>query len=206
VAAGTKKQQQAAATRRKLLAVARRLFASRGYAGTSIEDITARAKVTRGALYHHFGGKEEIFRAVYEQIGQEIVERSGAASIAEPRADRRLSAGVNAFLDACLDRDVQQIVLLDGFSVLGWETATEIDARHGLASISAGLAAAMAEGYVARQPVEPLAQVLLGALNQAALVIARADDVAAARAQLGKTIDALLDGITVKRPSRGSRR
>jgi AcrR family transcriptional regulator len=191
----TKKQLQSDSTRRKLISVARRLFATRGYAKTSIEDITTRAKVTRGALYHHFDGKEELFRAVFEQVEEELVARAGAAVASESRPSRRLGAGANAFLDACLDRDVQQIVLLDAPSVLGWDTWQEIDARYALASVRAGLELAMSEGQIGSQPVEPLAQVLLGALNQAALVIARADDTAAARAELGKTIQSLIDGL-----------
>jgi AcrR family transcriptional regulator len=195
----TKRQAQFESTRRKLIRVARRLFATRGYGGTSIEDITRRARVTRGALYHHFSGKEEIFRAVFEQVEQELVEKAALATAAERRPERRLEAGANAFLDACLDRDVQQIVLLDAPSVLGWETWQEIDAQYALAGLTAALQAAMDDGYLAKQPAEPLAHVLLGALNQAALVIARSDDVAATRTELGRTIKRLLDGL--KRPS-----
>ncbi len=174
--------------------MARRLFATRGYTNTSIGDITARAKVTRGALYHHFADKEALFRAVYEQVEEELVARSARAA-SESRPAKRLEAAVAAFLDACLDRDVQQIVLLDGFSVLGWETASRIDEDYALGSMQALLKLAIDEGQVAKQPVEPLAQVLLGALNQAALAIARADDVPAARREMGKTIDRVLAGL-----------
>ncbi len=192
--APTKKQLQSETTRRKLITVARRLFASRGYAGTSIGEITERAKVTRGALYHHFRDKEELFRAVFEQVEEELVKRAAVAA-SESRPERRLQAAVGAFLDACLDRDVQQIVLLDGPSVLGWETATEIDEAYALGSMQALLKLAIDEGQIEKQPVEPLAQVLLGALNQAALAIARADDVPAARRRIGKTIDRLIAGL-----------
>jgi AcrR family transcriptional regulator len=195
----TKRQEQFEATRRKLIRVARRLFATRGYGGTSIVDITRRAQVTRGALYHHFNGKDELFRAVFEEVERELVEKAAHATAAERRPERRLEAGANAFLDACLDRDVQQIVLLDAPSVLGWETWQEIDAQYALAGLTAALQAAMDDGYLVAQPAEPLAHVLLGALNQAALVIARSDDVAAARAELGRTIKRLLDGL--KRPA-----
>jgi AcrR family transcriptional regulator len=198
MARATKRQEQFEATRRKLIRVARRLFATRGYGGTSIEEITRRANVTRGALYHHFKSKEEIFRAVFEEVEQELVEKAALATAGEPRAARRLEAGANAFLDACLDRDAQQIVLLDAPSVLGWDTWQEIDARYALAGLTAALQVAMEDGHLARQPAEPLAHVLLGALNQAALVIARSDDVAGARAEMGRTIKRLLDGL--KRP------
>ena len=195
MAAPTKKQVQSDSTRRKLISVARRLFATRGYAGTSIVEITERAKVTRGALYHHFRDKEELFRAVFEQVEEELVARSAAAATGS-RPEQRLQAAVGAFLDACLDRDVQRIVLVDGPSVLGWETFTQIDEDYALASMQALLTLAIDEGQIAKQPVEPLAQVLLGALNQAALAIARADDVPAARRRIGKTIERLLDGLS----------
>ena len=194
MAAPTKKQLQSDTTRRKLIAVARRLFAKKGYGGTSIAEITDRAKVTRGALYHHFADKEELFRAVFEQVEAELVERSTAAATESP-PEKRLEAAVGAFLDACLDRDVQQVVILDGFSVLGWETASRIDEEYALGSLQALLALAMKEGQIGEQPVEPLALVLLGALNQAALAIARAGDVPAARAEMGTTIGRLLAGL-----------
>ena len=190
----TKKQLQSESTRRKLIAVARRLFAKKGYAGTSIGDITTRARVTRGALYHHFKDKEELFRAVFEQVEEELVARSTAAA-SESRPSQRLQAAVGAFLDACLEHDVQQVVILDGFSVLGWETASQIDEAYSLGSLQALLRLAISEGQIAEQPVEPLAQVLLGALNQAALAIARADDVPSARAEMGNTIGRLLSGL-----------
>jgi AcrR family transcriptional regulator len=190
----TKRQQQSEATRRSLLRVARRLFAKRGYGGTSIEDIQRGAKVTRGALYHHFPSKQAIFRAVFEEVSRELNERADAAAAGAP-AERRLEAGVGAFLDACLDRDVQQIMLLDGPSVLGWDTCVEIDAQYALGSLRAALRASMSAGHIAEQPVDPLAQLLLGALNQAALVIARADDVVAARTEVGATVERLLGGL-----------
>jgi AcrR family transcriptional regulator len=190
----TKKQLQSEKTRRKLISAARELFARKGYVDTSIGDITARARVTRGALYHHFSDKKALFRAVFEQVEDELVSRAAAAA-SKSQPAKRLEAAIGAFLDACLDRDVQQIVLLDGFSVLGWETASQIDEAHALGSLQALLELTMTEGQIARQPVGPLALVLLGALNQAALAIARADDVPAARRKMGKTIERLLAGL-----------
>jgi AcrR family transcriptional regulator len=194
MATATRRQEQSEATRRTLVRVARRLFTKRGYAATSIEDILRGAKVARGALYHHFPSKQAIFEAVFEEVSQELNERARAAGRDAP-PDRRLEAGVNAFLDNCLERDVQQIMLLDGPSVLGWDTCVEIDARYALGGLRAALRNAMESGLIAEQPVDPLAQVLLGALNQAALVIARADDVVEARKQLGATLESLLDGL-----------
>ena len=196
--AASKRQAQADATRRAIIRAARRLFATRGYAATSIDDILARTKLARGALYHHFASKREILEAVFEDVDRDLNERVRAVALAERRPERRLAAGCEAFLDACLDREVQRIVLLDGPSVLGWQTCYDIDGKYALGSLEAALSAAIEAGLVEPQPVAPLAVVLLGALNQAALAIARADDVAAARDEMGRTVARLLDGLAAR--------
>ena len=197
-----KKAEQSEATRQALLKVARRLFASRGYAGTSIEDIVSRARVTRGALYHHFETKQEVFRAVYEDLQRDLTQRLVDAALSEPRAEKHLERGCEAFLDACLDRAVQRIVLLDGPSVLGWDFWHDVDEEYSLGLLKGGLDAGMETGYFERQPVEPLAQVLLGALIEAGLTIARADDVDAARRELGSAIGRLIGGLRPGGPAR----
>lgn len=193
--AATRKAEQAEATRRALVEVARRLFAARGYAATPLEEIARRANVTRGALYHHFAGKQDVFRAVYEDVEQELVGRVALAVAAEPSAEHQLATGVNAFLDACLDPAVQQIVLLDAPSVLGWDQWHELNRTYGLGLVQAALAHAMEQGTVERQPLEPLAHLVLGALNEAALAMARAEDVQAARHQFGAGALRLLAGL-----------
>jgi AcrR family transcriptional regulator len=189
------KAEQSETTRRALLKVARRLFATRGYADTPIEEIVRRAKVTRGALYHHFTGKQDLFRWVLEGAEEEITERLAAVAQAEPRQELHMERGSQAFLDACMDQAIQRIVLLDAPSVLGWDVWHEIDSRHGLALVQLSLESAMAEGYYERQPVEPLAQLILGALNEAGLAIARAEDPARARKEMGAGVARLLDGL-----------
>ena len=193
--AATRKAEQAEATRRALIEVARRLFAARGYAATPLEEIARLAHVTRGALYHHFAGKQDVFRAVYEDVEQELVGRVAGAVAAEPAPARQLATGVNAFLDACLDPAVQQIVLLDAPSVLGWDQWHELNQIYGLGLVQAALAGAMEQGTIARQPLAPLAHLLLGALNEAALAMARADDVAKARREYGAGALRLLAGL-----------
>jgi AcrR family transcriptional regulator len=192
---GTRKAEQAEATRRELLAVARELFAAHGYAATSLERVARDAHVTRGALYHHFDGKRGLFRAVYEALEGELVARVAAAVAAAPQPARQLEAGVDAFLDACLDPAVQQIVLLDAPSALGWDLWHELNGVYGLGLVRAALAAGMELGTVERQPLEPLAHLMLGALNEAALAMARADDVTAARREYGGSAQRLLAGL-----------
>jgi AcrR family transcriptional regulator len=191
----TRKAEQSEATRRALLKVARRLFARNGYAATPIEEIVTRARVTRGALYHHFDGKQELFREVFEEMEAELSQKIMEAAGAEQRAELHLELGSQAMLDACLDPAVQQIVLLDAPSVLGWETWHEIEERHGLGLMRMSLETAMDAGYIERQPAGPLSQVLLGALIEAGLAIARADDVAAARKEIGASVARLIDGL-----------
>jgi AcrR family transcriptional regulator len=184
--------ERTAATRRALLDAGRELFAERGFANTPREDVVERAGVTRGALHHHFGRKEALFKAVFEDLEEEIGTRVMAAAVtgADPMAQLRL--GCQAFLDAALDPAVQRIVLLDAPAVLGWEGWREVEARHGLGLVTESLRAVMAAGQIDEQPVEPLAHVLLAALNEAALLVASADDHDATRRTVGATIDRLL--------------
>ena|SRR5215207_6136403 len=183
-------------TRAALVAAARELFAKRGYAGVGTEEIVQRAGVTRGALYHHFRGKEDLFRAVYEQIERELTERIATGVLGGGDPIELLRSGAAVFLDACLEPEVQRIALLDAPSVLGWETWREIGERHGLGLIQAALQNAIDTGAVPKQPVRPLAHVLLGALHEAALLTTRAEDVATARREVGETLDQLLAALT----------
>jgi AcrR family transcriptional regulator len=185
------------ATRAALVAAARELFAARGYAGVGTEEIVQRAGVTRGALYHHFSGKHDLFRAVYERVEQELTERIVTeVPLAGGDPVTVLRGGTSVFLDACLEPEVQQICLLDAPAVLGYDEWREIGARHGLGLITAAVQGAIDVGAIPAQPVRPLAHVLLGALDEAALLIARADDVATARREVGQTLDYLLTALT----------
>jgi AcrR family transcriptional regulator len=182
-------------TRAALLAAARELFAERGYASVGTEEIVQRAGVTRGALYHHFRGKHDLFRAAYEQIEQQLTQRI-AAGVRGDDPIQLLRSGAAMFLDACLEPEVQRIALLDAPSVLAWETWRAIGERYGLGLIQTALQNAIDAGAIPKQPVRPLAHVLLGALHEAALLVARADNVATARHEVGETIDRLLAALT----------
>jgi AcrR family transcriptional regulator len=151
--------------------------------------------MTRGALYHHFKDKRDLFRVVFETIEGELGPRILAA--ATPGADSWtfLVEACQTFLDACLDQDVQQIILIDGPSVLGWDEWRQIEEKYGLALVAGGLSAAMAGGFIKEQPVAPLAHLVLAAVNEAGLVIARSDDVAKARAEVGSALMRVLEGL-----------
>jgi AcrR family transcriptional regulator len=184
-------------TRTALLTTARELFAERGYAAVGTEEIVRETGVTRGALYHHFDGKLELFAAVYEQVEEMLMARimeAVAAQASDPL--EALGAGALAFLEASeKDRAVRQIALVDAPSVLGWDRWREIGAAHGLGLIEASLQAAIDAGAIAPQPVRPLAHILMGALDEAAMVVARAEDPEAMRAEVSATIDSLLGAL-----------
>jgi len=124
----TLRERQAEATRQLLVSVARALFAERGYAATPVEEIIQRAGVARGALYHHFAGKDALFRAVYDEVQAEITSRVVAAAVAGPEPWEGVRAGLSAFLDACLEPEFRRIVVLDSVPVLSgdvWEGGIE---------------------------------------------------------------------------------
>ncbi|HEV8718554.1 MAG TPA: TetR/AcrR family transcriptional regulator [Candidatus Binatia bacterium] len=196
------KAEQSELTQGALLKAARELFTEKGYADTATEEIVQRAGVTRGALYHHFRDKEELFQAVFEAAERELVETVRTAiGSAQIGPWEGLSVGCQAFLDACLEPTVQRIILLDAPAVLGWETWRRIDAEYGLGLVRQSLQAAIDTGYVAPLPVDPLAHILLGALNEAAMLIARAEDVQSARTEVGAVVNRLLKGLTAAKPT-----
>lgn len=190
-----KRAAQAASTRTQLMAVGRRLFAERGFAGTATEEIVVHAGVTRGALYHHFRDKRDLFRAVFAEVGEEVHQRVNAAAMATGEPWEGLLAGCAAYLDAGGDPAVQRIALLDGPSVLGWDEWREIGSQHLFGLLAMGLHWAMAAGQIEDQPVAPLASVLLGALNEGALFIARAPDRDDAREQVAAVVSRFLGGL-----------
>ncbi|HEX7168091.1 MAG TPA: TetR family transcriptional regulator [Acidimicrobiales bacterium] len=193
----SKKIEQGERTRAHLVGVARALFAEHGFAATSTEDVVHTAAVTRGALYHHFRDKADLFEAVFEQLESELV----ADVIREAARGRtpidELRRGVSGFLRRCLDPAVQRVILRDGLAILGWERWYEIDVRYALGILVAGIDAAMDAGEIARQPAEPLAHLILGAMNHAGMYIAGAADPERARKEMDRTLGKMIDGLRV---------
>lgn len=194
--ARTLKAEQSEATRTALIATARELFAVRGFAAVGTEEIVRATGVTRGALYHHFAGKRELFEAVYEEVERQLVERIAASAISSAGDPlQALHAGAQAFLDACEDPAVRRIALVDAPSVLGWEQWREIGLRYGFGLVQGTVQAAMDAGLIDPQPVVPLAHLLLGAIDEGAMLIARADDGGETRAQVGASVTRFLDAL-----------
>jgi len=192
----TTKAEQSEATRAALMATARELFAKRGYAAVGTEEIVRATGVTRGALYHHFAGKKELFEAVYEDVERQLVEQiasSAVSTAADPL--QALLAGAEAFLDVCEDPAVQRIALIDAPSVLGWERWREIGLLYGFGLVQGTVEAAMEAGLIDRQPPGPLAHLLLGAIDEGAMLIARADDDGETRRQVGQSVGRFLEAL-----------
>ena len=189
-------QERSDATRAALIAEGRRLFGERGYAAVGTEEIVRAAGVTRGALYHHFEGKRELLEAVYVQVEEEITQRIAEVALAGGASSplEAMRAGAAMFVDACVDPEVQQIVLLDAPAVLGWERWREIADSFGLGLIEASLSAAIEAGEIEQQPVRPLAHVLMGALDEAAMYVARSPD-PAARDEVAAVLNRLLESL-----------
>ena len=195
----SKQAERSEATRARLIEVARDLFAERGYADVGTEEIVRAAEVTRGALYHHFADKEDLFRAVHHAGEEALTAEIGAkiAAESESGADARavLELGARAFLDACERPEIARIALIEAPAVLGWREWREIDERYGLGLVTAALQLAMDTGVISEQPVKPLAHLLLGAMGEAGMVIANADDPHAARQEIEPALLSLIDGL-----------
>jgi AcrR family transcriptional regulator len=189
--------ERSTATRRRILDAARELFADRGWAATSVDEVVRSAGVTKGALYHHFRDKTDLLRAVYEEQEQASIERLvGLVDVTADPLDQ-LRTGCRAFLTACLDPTFRRIALVEAPAGLGWEEWREIDARYGFGLLRAGVEAAMDAGRLRRMAVDQVAHLLLAALSEAALLLGRADDPDAAFDEIASTFDALIVGLAV---------
>jgi AcrR family transcriptional regulator len=194
--------ERAASTRAALMAAARKLFTERGYDEVSAEEIVRAAGVTRGALYHHFGGKAELLEAVYERLEAESTERVARVVLGSDLESplEAMRAGIEAFLAECAKPELQRIALRDAPAVLGWERWREIAAANGLGLIEASLNAAIEAGEIRDLPVRPTAHLLLGALDEAAMLVARSED-PKSRADVTVVLLALLESFAVPDPA-----
>jgi AcrR family transcriptional regulator len=190
-----RREAEAQATRDALIRAALELFTKRGYAEVGTEEIVARAKVTRGALYHHFADKRDLFRAVFERVEGDLMERIGARMEATDDPWELMLAGMRSFLDACEEPAVKQISLTDAPAVLGWQEWREIDNRHGLGLTRAALQGAVDAGVMRPIAVEPMAHLFVAALSEAAFVIAYSEHPRQARAEVEEALIQLIGGL-----------
>ena len=184
------------ATRAALIAAARRLFGEQGYGDTSIDEVVARAGMTKGAVYHHFDGKEGLFRAVFEQVHREVTDQA-AAEFLGPDAWDSLLRGCALWVDAHLDPAVRRIALQDACSVLGWDEVRAIENRFGAVALRGALRKAMHAGVLERQPLRPLALLLIGALGEGCLYISESDDPVLARSEVRELVIRMLSAFRI---------
>jgi len=186
--------EQVAQTRAALVAAGRQLFGTKGFAATSVEDIAKAARVTTGALYHHFPTKAAVFEAVFEQVHADLMTASIAAAANAADAIDLLSAGFGAFLDKVLEPEVQRIIITDAPAVLGLARFTELDERYAFAATVAALEVANASGVLRVDDPPTLARLLLGALTRAGLLIASSPDPTRTRDAVAATMRAMISG------------
>ena len=192
--------ERSAATQQALQAAARRLWGERGYSEVSTPEIAEAAGVTRGAMYHQFPDKTALFVAVLEAVETDVIERL-AATVAAGRPKTpgdALHAAADAWIDIASEPEVRQLILLDAPNVLGWAGLREISLRYGLGLTEQLLTAAIEAGQLKRQPVRPLATVMIGALDEAAMSIAHAEDAATEREQVRAVVHDLIDGVMTR--------
>jgi AcrR family transcriptional regulator len=187
-------------TRAALLQAARELFAEQGYAGTGTEEIVARARVTRGALYHHFRDKSDLFRAVMQAVASELAQQLIAQQLSRDgesaaNAWDQLREGFQAFLDACTGADFQRIVLIDGPAVLGHGAWSDLVEQHGLGLLRTWLRQAIDDAQIDPLPVDPLARILAALIAEASLYIGQAAEPGLARREAGAIVDRILSGL-----------
>jgi AcrR family transcriptional regulator len=185
---------QGEATREALLAAARNLFGTSGYSETSLEAIAATAGVTKGALYHHFSGKEELFQLVFEQVKRELSEQLRIV-LRDPDPWKRIVAACRAYIEIHTDPAVQRIVLLDARSVLSHEAWRRVDSQWGAVMFRGAFRQAMNSRIVVDLPLNTLAMIVTGALAEACLVVANSEDPASARAEALSVIEQFLQGL-----------
>jgi AcrR family transcriptional regulator len=186
------------ATRAAIVKAAKRLFGERGFASTTMDNVATAAHVAKGAVYHHFETKEALFEAVFDEVSQDLVGEVDRVARSEKDVLAAMAAGTQAYFAACARDATGQIVLRDGPAVLGWERWREIDARHFGGRFSHALARAMDDGLIARQSVEPLSRLLLGAVTEAAVACSAGHDLHKAGAEYARAFRTLLDALRTK--------
>ena len=188
--------EQVAQTRAALVAAGRQLFGQRGFAETSVDEIARQARVTTGALYHHFPTKAALFEAVFEQLHGEILEASGRMAAGARDEVEFLARGFEAFLDVILEPAAQRILVTDAPAVLGLARFTELDEKFAFTAIADRLRAARDAGRLRVDDPDTLARLFLGALTRGSMLIAASDQPKATRDDVARTVRALLQGLS----------
>ncbi|MDA9431921.1 TetR/AcrR family transcriptional regulator [Bradyrhizobium sp. CCBAU 51627] len=193
-----KQAERRAATSEAILTAARRLFGTQGFAATTMDAIADAAGTAKGAVYHHFETKEAVFEAVFDSVSRDLVAEIDSAARTEKDVLAAMVAGTQHYFAATAKGPTGQIILRDGPAVLGWERWREIDARHFGGKMPRALSMAMGAGLIAKQPVEPLARLLLGAVTEAAVACAGRTDIARAGAEYARAFKSLVEALRLR--------
>jgi len=183
-------------TRATLLATARKVFTERGYAETSMDELTAQANLTRGALYHHFGDKKGLLAAVVEQIDAETDARLRVISDSAQDPWEGFNNRCRAYLEMALEPEMQRIVLRDAKAVLGGPSPDS--RRHCLDTMQQLIENLMQQGVVVKTDPQVLTAFIYGGLAEAAVWIAQAEDGKARLKQANSTLQLLLQGLLIR--------
>jgi AcrR family transcriptional regulator len=199
----SRREEYSEATRAALVDSAIDMFALRGYAGTSLDAVASAARVTKGALYHHFpGGKKELFGAAFHELERQVHERLVAVAATEDATPwESARAALREFLDICLEPAYRRVVWQEGPHVMGFGDWWDCEEQYSLGLIGEMLGKLMDGGYLERLPIDPLARTLSGALSGAATAMSVADDPERVRAEFEQVIARLLDGLRPRDPS-----
>jgi AcrR family transcriptional regulator len=191
--------EQVAQTRAALVAAGRGLFGRQGFAATSVDDLAREARVTTGALYHHFPNKTKLFEAVFEQAHTELMQASAQAAMGAPDEIELLSRGFEAFLDSVQQPELRQIVIVDAPAVLGLARFTELDEKFAYAEIVFALESAVNGGRLEVEDPPTLTRLLLGALTRGAMLVANSDDPELTRQSVARTMRKLITSFAPER-------
>lgn len=193
--------QRSASTQDALRTAARQLWGERGYADVGTPEIAQLAGVTRGAMYHQYADKAALFVDVVETVEADVMNRLAAATLARQPAtpSAALHAAVDAWLDISAEAEIRQLILLDAPNVLGWDGFRDIAERYSLGMTEQLLQAAMDADELETQPVRPLAHILIGALDAAAMTIANAADPATTGAEVRRALHSIVNGMLASR-------
>lgn len=193
-----KQEERKARTKAAIAVAARDKFGGVGFAGTSVDDIASQAQVAKGAVYHHFSTKKELFEYIFERVSSELAKSVADSGSPDQAPIERLLTATNAYFDLCADPPTLQITLRDGPSVLGFERWRELDTSHFGGLLTAGLNSAMKAGAIVHQPVKPLSNMLLAAIQAAVLDCALQNDFKRAASQYFETFSSLVANLAVK--------
>jgi AcrR family transcriptional regulator len=193
-----KQAERRAATSEAILTAGRRLFGTQGFAATTMDEIAEAAGIAKGAVYHHFKTKEAVFEAVFDLVSRDLVVEIDSAARAEKDVLAAMVVGTQHYFATTAKGPSGQIILRDGPAVLGWERWREIDARHFGGKMPRALSVAMEAGLIAKQPVEPLARLLLGAVTEAAVACAGRADIARAGAEYARAFKSLVEALRLR--------